>query len=40
MPDTQAPRLVVSEEQLVINPDPDNVSGGGVPDQRTAEMMR
>ena len=39
--DPQAPRLVVPEDQLVINPDPNTISGqGAAPDAHTAEMLR
>lgn len=39
--DPKAPQLMLPEDQLVINPDPDAAGGAGrTPDQRTAEMLR
>jgi len=39
--DSKGPRLVVPEDQLVINPDPNTISAqGAAPDARTAEMLR
>ncbi len=42
MPAPRAPLLRLPEDQLVINPDPDNVQRGqaAMPNSRTAEMLR